>query len=219
MKIHSFQVLLTLLATLVASHANANLVVNGDFELGDYNNLDSDSRPQIMLITPDMNNITGWTVEGAKGVHWVADTVKDGMYSVDLQGDNPSSSSDYSTLWTEFSTIVGNQYKLAFDAFTGNVINTGSVSVGNIVNRFFTGGGPVNLYADPVFDHYVLDFYATSTVSRLTFSLVGTNGFGPVIDNVVVDNVSSIPVPSSVLLLSASFIGLIGILRKVRYVK
>ena len=180
--------------TFASTQAQGSLITNGSFELGDYNNNDADNRPDIMLITPGMDNITGWNVTGALGVHWNSHPLgvtTDGTHAVDLQGENPPGL--LSSFWTEFATTEGASYVLSFDAFTGNSINTATVSVGSLIDQSFTGGGPgcpLTGTADTLFSHYQYAFTAVSTTSRLTFQVSSTDGFGPVIDNVSVATIN-----------------------------
>jgi len=189
-------VFLAVVIAMLSIQANANLISNGSFELGDFNNTDADPRPDIMLVTPGMSNILGWTVVGSKGVHWVdygPGNTTDGRYAVDLQGENPPG--ELSSISTTFSTQAGESYVLAFDAFTGNIVNAATVSVGSLIDQAFTGGGPAP--APPYtnfFTHYTYGFSATDRTSTLLFRVVSSDGFGPVIDNVVV---TSVPEPES----------------------
>jgi len=173
--------------TALSFQANANLVSNGSFELGEFNNIDGDPRPEVMLVTPGMPNIFGWTIVGEQGVHWLdygpANTT-DGGRSLDLQGNNPPVLSSVSTT---FSTQSGSSYRLSFDAFTGNVLNSATVSVGSLIGQAFTGGGPAPTFPFAShFAHYTYRFDATDSLSTLLFQVSSSDGFGPVIDNVVV---------------------------------
>jgi len=187
---------------MLSVQANANLIDNGSFELGDFNNTDSDPRPEIMLVTPGMSNIPGWTVAGSNGVHWIdygPGNTTDGRYALDLQGENPPG---FSSIETTFSTHSGQSYVLDFDAFTGNNVNSANVSVGSLLDQSFTGGGPavVPPFIDS-FTHYTYDFIAIDSTSTLLFRVVNSDGFGPVIDNVVV---TAVPEPQAYLLVASS---------------
>jgi len=164
--------------------ASANLIQNGSFELGNYNNADADPRPEIMLVTPAMTSMTRWTIQGPGGVHWIegADQASHGNYSVDLQGlvANPLSS-----ISTTFNTNIGQQYRLTFDTFAGRTENLGTVSVGTLQNEELEG--PLKVADIPVYGSFSHLFVATAETSTLTFRVTrSTNGYGPVIDNVAV---------------------------------
>ncbi|EXI70739.1 MAG: hypothetical protein AW07_03869 [Candidatus Accumulibacter sp. SK-11] len=198
-------ILLAAAMAALSFQANANLIANGSFELGDFNNTDADPRPDIMLVTPGMPNISGWTVVGSNGVHWMdlgPGNTTDGRYALDLQGENPSG--EFSSISTAFSTQPGQSYILAFDAFTGNIVNSASVSVGSLIDLAFTGGSPA--FAPPFtnyFTHYTYGFNATGSTSTLLFRVVSSDGFGPSIDNVVV---TAVPEPGAYLLLGSGIV-------------
>ena len=205
------------LLTFVSTQAQGSLITNGSFEFGDYHNNDADNRPNVMLITPGMDNITGWNVTGSLGVHWVSylpGMTTEGTHAVDLQGNYPP---PLSSFWTEFATTEGDSHVLSFDAFTGCQINTATVSVGSLSDQPFTGGGPGSLLtgtADTLFSHYEYTFTAVSNTSRLTFQVASTDGYGPVIDNV---RVSAVPIPATIFLFGTGIAGLVGTrLRKKR---
>lgn len=207
----AYIILAAAMATL-SFQANANIIANGSFELGDFNNTDTDPRPEIMRITPGMPNISGWSVVGSKGVHWMdlgPGNTTDGRYALDLQGENPPG--EFSSISTDFSTQPGQSYILAFDAFTGNIVKSATVSVGSLINQKFSGGGPA--FVPPFtnyFTHYVYGFNATGSTSTLLFHVVNSDGFGPSIDNVVVTSLpdTAVPEPRSYLLLGFGIVAL-----------
>ncbi|QYK47105.1 MAG: DUF642 domain-containing protein [Phycisphaeraceae bacterium] len=178
----------------LSAQASINLVVNGSFELGDYNNTDADPRPNYMIVSTGMTNITGWSVVGDKGVHWQLlppGTTTDGIYAVDLIGENPPGL--FPTLSQSIPTVPGLTYELSFDAFAGDLPNVAHVSIGTLVNQHFTGGWPGTL--EPAsFDRLTYIFVATGPVSTLEFQVLDSDGYGPVIDNV---SIVLVPTPAS----------------------
>lgn len=182
-----------------SAHASTNLVVNGSFEFGDYNNDDADPRPDYMLITTGMTNITGWSVDGDNGVHWQLlppDTTTDGLYAVDLIGENPPG--EFPTLSQSISTVPGWTYELSFDAFAGDLPNVAKVSIGTLENQTFSGGWPGTLEPSS-FDRLTYLFTATEAISTLQFQVVSSDGYGPVIDNV---SILVVPTPASSMLVA-----------------
>lgn len=167
-----------------------NLVANGSFESGSYNNLDADPRPSIMLVTPGMTSLEGWQVLGARGVHWIDEgplTASQGNRYVDLQGEYPFG--ELSRLQTTFATTPGEKYRLSFDSFRGdNSSNAATVSVGTLQNQAFVGPRSAGYppIAKPFFQTFEYDFTATSSSSVLSFVVTQSDGFGPNIDNVSV---------------------------------
>jgi len=201
------------LALTIASPADAtNLVTNGSFEKGIYNNLDGDPRPQIMLLTPGMPNLHGWIVDGPLGVHWIDEgptNASDGSRYLDLQGRNPPG--QLSRIHTTFETLVGARYLLEFDSFRGNTANTATVSAGSLMEQPFAGpiapGGPYG----PYFERVAFEFTATDAITVLTFRVAGSNGFGPAVDDV---QVSVVPEPSSLVIFCLGLAGLAARLRR-----
>jgi Protein of unknown function (DUF642) len=189
--------------------ANANLIPNGSFELGGYNNADADPRPEIMLVSPGMTNITGWSVQGPGGVHWIegADQASDGSLSIDLQG---LVASPLSSMSTTFATNIGQQYRLTFDTFAGRTRNRGVVSVGNLQDQELLG--PLKEDDVPVYGSSSHLFLATAATSTLTFRVTSSaNGYGPVIDNIAV---VAVPEAGTAILLLAGLATLLAFARK-----
>jgi len=56
---------------LASTQAHADLVTNGSFEISKFNSDDTVPGPDLMLISPRMTNITGWTGSGSAGVQWI----------------------------------------------------------------------------------------------------------------------------------------------------
>lgn len=171
--------------TVVEASSAVDLVTNGSFESGDFKNDNVKSRPEIMLISPGMTNITGWEVSGSQqGVHWIEPlpdyqpTIPDGVRVLDL-GGAPS----ISEITTTVPTVTGRRYILSFTAFKGAAANSGSVSIGSLTAAPFEGG-------EEEFELYELPFIATSDSSKLSFRVTRSNGNGPVIDNVAVHALS-----------------------------
>jgi hypothetical protein len=170
------------------SDTHANLIQNGGFEIGDYNNFDSDPRTYIMLVGAGSQQIPGWSVNGSYGVHWLdgelaADPTwaRDGKRSLDLQGENPESG-PLSSVETNFATQPNARYRLSFEAYRGNRDNSASVSVGSLQNQLFSGGGPGDVTF--IYEQLRWNFQATGVTSTMQFQVLATDGFGPVIDDV-----------------------------------
>ncbi len=201
--------------------SHASLITNGSFELGNYDNSDSDGRPDIMLLFSGQTALPGWTVNGNAGVHWMdiregssAGPVSDGFRSMDLQGMAPDQYG-FSSLSTEFDTTIGHWYRLTFDAYSGlqTPDNIANVSVGTVRNHSFSGGTGLSVPAS--FETLSLFFQATEARSKLTFEVVASNGYGPVIDNV---SVHAVPEPSSFVLMGtgASLLACFSVRRRNR---
>jgi choice-of-anchor C domain-containing protein len=183
----------------------AGLIVNGSFEEG--------TDPGAFTDEPvGSTNITGWSVINNSvdytGTQWPA---ADGLRSIDLNGTelgNPGGVAQ------TFTTIIGDTYLVSF-AMAGNPgfgngdgIKTLSVSADGQSGTFSfdtTGHNLQNL-------GWVTDtwsFTATGTSTTLAFnSLTENTNFGPTLDNVIVTAMSSVPEPSSAIMLSLAFASL-----------
>jgi hypothetical protein len=190
----------------------------GSFELGNF--INGGGTPptgqDFMGLAPGSTTITGWTVGGPNdGIDWITPPtfgVNTGIYAVDLQHLAASSIS------TSIPTIIGNVYELSFA--TATIIGRtaqGSVSVGSLANQPFTAtysSAPSNQTYTP----FTFLFTATGSTTQVTFTSTGFNtNYGPVIDSVSVDAVSTatVPEPSSILGLGTiAGLGLIGGLKR-----
>ncbi len=109
MKIERTTILVFVVVTFISglfTNANANLIVNGSFEVG------PDPGPALYItLNPEATAITGWTVtrEGIdyKGTFWQA---SDGVISLDLD-----SSPGFGGVMQTFATTPGVQYLATFD--------------------------------------------------------------------------------------------------------
>jgi len=190
---------------LMLPTANANIIDStygagaGSFELGAF--VDNSGGNGYMSLAPSDTTITGWTVGGpGVGVDWLtkpnwgADT---GVKSVDLQYLFTDGS-----IATIIPTVANAVYELSFGAAAvSGYTNTGVVSAGSLVNQVFTA--PFSgAFASQVFSPFAFQFTATGPTTTIRFTATGpSTTYGPVIDSVSVDPVSSVPEPSSIALL------------------
>ena len=194
---------------LMLPTANANIIDStygagaGSFELGNFVN-GGGTPPQgfdYMGVAPgDSTTMTGWTVGGpGDGVDWVTGPtfgVDTGNYALDLQHITASS------IATVIPTVANALYELSFGAAAvSGYTNTGVVSAGSLVNQVFTA--PFSgAFASQVFSPFAFQFTATGPTTTIRFTATGpSTTYGPVIDSVSVDPVSSVPEPSSIALL------------------
>ena len=197
--------------SLMLPTASANIIDStygagaGSFELGAFVNgggNPNSAGPDYMGLFPgDNTTITGWTVGGpGNGVDWLitpafgADT---GIHSVDLQHTSDSS------IATVIPTVAGDVYSLSFGAaaWQPSQANTGVVSAGSLVDQIFTAAFSNDL-SNQAFTPFTFLFTATGPTTTIQFTATGSNPYyGPVIDSVSVDPVSSVPEPSSIVLL------------------
>ncbi len=205
-----------ILFTVFATTGYANIIDEthgvgaGSFELGNY------SGGSFVHITPGSTTITGWTVGGpGDGIDWLITpnfAASDGIHAIDLQHLTNSSMS------TVIPTITGATYEITFDATSvlhqGSTALDGIVSAGSLVNQAFTTTA-TGTFSTQVYLPFLFQFTATNASTTLTFQGVSSpNAYGPVIDNVVVLEVSpAVPEPSTYLL-SILALGLLAARRK-----
>jgi choice-of-anchor C domain-containing protein len=183
---------------LLASGAAAagNLIVNGSFESGP-----SFAGPFVDL-PGGSTAITGWTVgdfhiDYNKPATWNA---SDGSFTVDLDGSVISPPKNGS-ISQSFATVAGKQYVVTFDLSANPaglpLVKQAEVSAGNAVQVHSFNIGSVVPPVLPLaitYQHETFLFTAVSATTTLKFkSLTPTSGsppgYGPIIDNVVVESV------------------------------
>jgi hypothetical protein len=205
------------LSLMFATMASANLITNGSFELGAY----TDNGGGYTRLNAYYNNftaITGWTA-GADGLDWHViegsaahfghNGVNGSQYAVDLSKDGESG--NY-TIAQTFATTVGTVYELSF-LLGAPYFNTGvNVSVAGLNMAYsISGQSTYNFPWVPIF----LSFIAVNSTTTLEFANIQGGYWAPVIDNVSVDAVNSVPEPSTMLLLGLGLFGA-GIIRKLK---
>ncbi len=199
--------LIVLTATTAASIANANLLVNGDFE-------NPHLAPGAWSV---FSSISGWTTSSGPGIEIENNTIvtaQSGQQYVEL--DSHANSSMAQTI-TGLS--VGNNYDLSFwyRARTNNLQND------NGINMYWgdTSPGDLNLAIANVtanqggWTEYLRTLTATDSTMYLGFAAVGlNNSLGGFIDNVQLTAARPVPEPVSLGLFSLGFLGLMAARRK-----
>jgi Protein of unknown function (DUF642)/PEP-CTERM motif len=216
-----------LVATFCGLPLRADSIVNGSFEtpvvpVGNFTNFTNGS-----------TGITGWTVVGAPGgVSIVSGTftqngisfpAEAGTQWLDLTGDGTNSNEGVSQ---SFATTNGTQYTLSF--WVGNVDNPGGIfGTTSTVDVLFNGSPLLDatnantITGTQTWDQFTTTFTATGATSTLTFmnaDPASDNSNG--LDNVSVNlsgtpiTTSTVPEPSTLLLLGSGSLGLLGWARK-----
>jgi hypothetical protein len=181
----------------------------GSFERGNFINNGSG----WMWLRVGSTTMTGWTVGGpGNGVDWLTTPTfgtANGLHSVDLTDTLASSIS------TTIPTITGAIYNLSFEgaAWVSGTSNTGLVTAGSLAKNFTVS--PSSTLAGQKFYTFSFQFTATSvstTISFLSKNQSGffTNTYGPVVDNVSVNFVNSVPVPATFWLFGAALLVFLG---------
>ena len=187
---------------LVAVVALTGSVMAADVNNGSFEGTLTPSWPELNLQIQRLDSsavaeagaIPSWTVS-AGNVDWVGNSywqASQGTKSVDLDGvENVNGA-----IQQRITTVVGHTYAVAFDLSgnpdNGPALKTGTVGFGasSASFRYDTAANDTtrsNMHYVPK----VFSFTATSTLTPVTFtSTTSPGGFGPVIDNVVVTDIS-----------------------------
>jgi len=202
-----------------ASVSNANLILNGSFEVADVDPDDGTHAvgnfARLFAGNPSLDN---WTILGG-GIDFTGSNIwvaSDGVNSIDLDsatGANPGS------IEQTFSTTAGLTYDVQFD-LSGNFAGGGSikplsVSIDGISSSFSfdtTGISATAMnWTTMAFSFVADDSFATLNFKSL--NVAPNSGYGAVIDNISV-NVSTVPVPAAAILFAPALLVLMGFRRK-----
>jgi choice-of-anchor C domain-containing protein len=161
----------------------ASLINNGGFEAG--------TEPGAFTqVNAGGTNITDWIVNSGSvdyiGTYWNA---SEGSRSIDLSG------SEAGVISQTFTTVIGNTYKVTFD-LAGNpaggpTVKTLTVSATGGTTDPYTFDTTGKTTIDMGWTSKTYNFVATSTSTTLTFASTTAGYFGPALDNVVVEAVTS----------------------------
>jgi choice-of-anchor C domain-containing protein len=194
--------MIMVLATLLGvSTAQANLIANGSFELG------QDPGAGWFQLGPGSTYIDSWTIVLGSidymGTHWLA---SDGHRSLDLDGWNVG------RIEQSFPTVAGTQYYASFD-FAGNPeggSNPRKIYFGIVGDSAHSASFDITGHSISNMGWVTEGFYFTAIGTTSTIYFGGDPGsttYGPTLDNVRVE-LASIPVPPTVWLLGSSLLGL-----------
>jgi hypothetical protein len=188
---------------LISTQANAGLIVNGDFETGDFTGWSATGRADV-LSDAQYRSI------GATGFFPV------GIFTVSFNaGDLPASG----VVTQDFATTAGQTYTLDFDFGKLQTDPDGDSTVQSLRVSLMNIADSASLFATivsdasgtrdlgSIFDHYAFSFAATGATTRLAFAdvtagaAIATDGF---LDNVKVTPLSSVPEPSGLALVGTA---------------
>lgn len=192
-----------------SAHAT-NLIVNPSFEDGNWVGNWSWDR-----VYTGEDVITGWTI-GGYAVDWHNSAemypTHSGLYVVDLNADNGGTTG---TISQTINTVVNHNYVLSF--YLASPLNYGATT--NILNvningtNYLFAKNPAGRPMDWTLN--TINFLASSATTTITFSSINAGAYwGPVLDDVSLEDVSPTPEPSSAVLGLMGIAGLLGLKRK-----
>ena len=191
------------LATVFFSFsANANLVINGDFETGA-----NPGSSFITLTAPDNASLPGWNVTNGSidyiGGYWQAGH---GSRSIDLSGNAPGTIAAQ-TINTVNGQLYSGSFMLSGNPDSGPSLKTLGFSIDGVESQYFYDtAAHGTTRADMQWTTVSFSFIGTGTTTDLQFrSLTGDgNAYGPALDNV---SVTAVPEASTWAMLVLGFAG------------
>jgi choice-of-anchor C domain-containing protein len=194
-----------------ATIANANLIINGSFEEGDW----TGGNASYKTIWTGDTSLTGWTVSGT-GVDW-HNTAE--FYPI-LDASGISNSSAHaldlnlngitgSVLSQSFTTEVDQWYSLKFymaaPGYFDGAHRQVLIDIAGVQKIFST---PEAYERNLGWQEFSLDFKGTGNNATLSFSSLNGGYWGAVLDNVSVDKVVAAPEPDERILLLLGCVGI-----------
>lgn len=202
-RVMSVPVFALLAGMLLATSAQANLIVNGSFE---ENAVGAGSWKAF-----DASAVNGW--EGSRIEIW------NGMNGVQAQhgtnhaelNANPGNSGSHFSIYQDFATVIGQLYDVSFFYRARQSENeTFALNVSNLLTATLTD------HVTTGWSQYQGTFVATATQSTITFSTISSGTHGNFLDNVVVTARASVDEASSLVMLTIGMLGLMLVRRKIR---
>lgn len=212
----------TALTTVAAPALAANLITNGDFELGT-----TPAAGSALVFGGGSSGIAGWNVTGPIGnavdllntsYHEANATfgAESGVVSLDLTG--AGNTGPTSGVNQNVATTPGRSYTLSF--WVGNQDGSGnSLYLLPSTDDLSINGGPLTPYTNANVSHFMVNwqhFTTTFVASSATTNIAFFNGTPRSDDEAGLDNVSltaTVPEPASWALMFVGFAGLGAVLR------
>jgi hypothetical protein len=225
MKIKKPLLVLSLLISL-NTVAHADLINNGSFENGTFTG-GSYGFPLAQQVLPgDSSTLPGWTTNtseiawfqsGQAGITTVA-----GNYALDLTGfcDGGSgcpSGGLYGGISQSISTVIGTTYQLDFLGGTYSLNSSAPTLVATAGSNVESFTLTTTSVTSGIWQSYSFEFVATSSNTEIAFS--GSGGavgqtFYLGLDNISVNSVSAVPLPTPIWLFGSALIGFLGLNRR-----
>ncbi|MGB1109384.1 MAG: DUF642 domain-containing protein [Gammaproteobacteria bacterium] len=179
--------------------AQANLIINGDFEADTVSGTNAGSGYEYVTSA----SLTGWTVND------VTSPIRGAVLFNSLYGQGVGSGAnslqieDYGDSINQvISTVIGQEYELLFDISAYSSPGSASVEVGIDANTFLVAGSYPSYVTQSIL------FTASATNTTISFTQVNSGGRYPHLDNIsVTETAASVPAAPVWLLLAAGLIG------------
>lgn len=174
------------LTTVWLSLADAQIIENGSFESAAI-----DPAPTFRTLSSGSTAIDGWTVSGGNidyvDGYWNS---ADGERSIDLNGNSSAGAISLS-----FTSVIDSVYQVRF-YMAGNTDGQPAIKVVRVSaaasSKDFTFDATGHSRQDMGWEERIFEFTATESISALTFTSLVSGVFGPAIDDVRMDIITSV---------------------------
>ncbi len=182
------------MALSFGASANANLILNGSFEEGNFTGSGG-----ITKVLPNAYTVPNWRAN-SHGFDWCTPHSAGGFNLTAADGQKYVNLSYYGGLSQAFATTAGQEYLVSFQLCSppsSPQNNTVYVSVAGLTQQFVN---PLIVFSpEQKYYEFNFNFIANDSVSTLEFRSLASTGLGPSLDCVSVEAVAPVPEPATYL--------------------